>query len=61
MKVVSFYCSECNENIDNPLSIWGEDYLKEFDSFKCLCPYCGNTLKSDRIIEVSDKEVSNND
>ena len=46
--VVSFYCSDCNENFEVPVT--------QFGKCRCVCPHCGNNVESDRIIEVSSKE-----
>ena len=54
--VVSFYCSDCNENFEVPATQFGEDYIKTFGKCRCVCPHCGNNVESDRIIEVSSKE-----
>lgn len=54
--VVSFYCSDCNENFEVPVTQFGEDYIKTFGKCRCICPHCGNNVESYRIIEVSSKE-----
>lgn len=54
--VVSFYCPDCNENFEVPVTQFGEDYIKTFGKCRCICPHCGNNVESDRIIEVSSKE-----
>ena len=54
--VVSFYCPDCNENFEVPVTQFGEDYIKTFGKCRCVCQHCGNNVESDRIIEVSSKE-----
>lgn len=55
-KVVSFYCPDCNENFEVPVSQFGEDYINTSGKCKYSCPHCGNNVESDRIIEVSSNE-----